>query len=199
MPAPHLIAIAGASCSGKTTLADALAHHLQAAQVALDSYYYDLSHLGEADILQYNLDEPAALEDTLLVAHLRELRAGRAIDKPIYEHKTHTRRPAPERVEPGAFVVIEGLFALYWEDLRGLVDTKVFMDSTHELCFERRFRRDRNKRGRTREEVTKRYNDTVAPMYDRYVLPTRGHADVIVNGADPISTSVLAVLEYIKK
>ena len=198
---PHLIGIAGASCSGKSTLADALTQRLgpaDTAHITLDSYYHDLSHLAEDAILHHNLDEPAALEHALLLDNLERLHRGEAIDKPVYDHRTHTRHPESERIEPASFIIIEGLFALYWEDVRRLLHTRIFIDSTHELCFERRFKRDRNKRGRTREEVTERYNRTVGPMYDLHVLPTRRYADVVVGGTDPVSKSVADITAHIK-
>ncbi len=198
---PCLIGIAGASCSGKTTLADALADRLRpdAAQIGLDSYYYDLSHLGETEIARYNLDEPAALEERLLIDNLERLSAGKPVEKPVYDHKTHTRRDAPELIAAARYVIIEGLLALYWEEARHLFHTKVFIEATHDICLERRFQRDRNKRGRTREEVEQRYRNTVGPMYDLHVLPTQRHADVIVSATGPLHKSVSTIITHVQR
>ncbi len=200
MTTPYIIAIAGASCSGKTTIAAELAHSLhddRTTIIGLDSYYYDLSHLAPEEIHTHNLDEPAALEHTLLLENVAALARGDAIEKPVYGHNSHRRRAEPEHVEPTPFLIIEGLFALYWEALRGYTKTKVFIDATHDLCLQRRITRDRNQRGRTAEEVTHRYRTMVAPMFDRHVLPTRKHADTIIEGADPIDRSTAAILEHI--
>jgi uridine kinase len=201
MTKPHLIGIAGASCSGKTTLASHLVGELSAdgaVCIVLDSYYYDLSDRSPDEIDGYNLDEPAALESDLLIRHMQALAGGRAIDKPVYDHKTHTRAARSERVEPVPFVFIEGLFTLYWPDLRDALGTAVFIDATHDVCLRRRIERDRNQRGRTREEVTRRYNTMVAPMYDRHVLPTREFADLILDGTLPTIEAATQVIDHIR-
>lgn len=198
---PYLIGVAGASCSGKTTFAKALGVHLgrdATVQITLDSYYYDLSHLTEDLIGRWNLDEPAALEHELLFDNLERLSRGETIQKPVYDHRTHTRRARPAPIKPKPYVIIEGLFALYWEEVRKLLGTKVFIDATHDLCLERRYERDRSKRGRTQEEVTRRYNDTVGPMYDLHVYPTRRHAEVIVSATDPVAGAVSAIMKHIR-
>ena len=196
MKAPLIIAIAGASCSGKTTVARELARALgndSTTILGMDSYYFDLSHLPPEQVHTQNLDEPEALEHTLLIEHVAALARGDAIEKPVYDHRGHTRVD-PETIEPGSFIIVEGLFALYWEELRRHTQTKVFIDTTHDLCLSRRITRDRNQRGRSREEVTHRYQTMVAPMFDRHAWPTREHADLIVNGAGPIDESTAAIL-----
>ena len=199
MKAPHIIAIAGASCSGKTTIARELVralHGKKTAIIGLDSYYYDLSHLPPEKIHTQNLDEPDALQHTLLIKHVAALGRGDAIEKPVYDHKRHARADL-ETIEPGSFIIIEGLFALYWEELRRHTQTGVFIDATHDLCLSRRITRDRNQRGRGREEVTHRYRTMVAPMFDQHVWPTREYADLIVDGAGPIDESTAAILSRV--
>ncbi|MFQ5512119.1 MAG: uridine kinase [Candidatus Krumholzibacteriia bacterium] len=225
----HIIAIAGPSCSGKTTIACELARALQArvqaasngrhaqtpdevrsgqrarapdgppgvAVIGLDSYYHDLSHLAPEEIPAQNLDEPGAIEHALLIEHLAALAGGQAIDKPVYDHKTHSRSAERQRIEPATFLIMEGLFALYWEEIRRLTKTGVFIDAPHELCLARRSERDRSERGRTSDEVTRRYNTMVAPMYDRHVLPTRRYALIIVNGADGAAISAAAIAAHV--
>jgi len=193
---PHIIGIAGASCSGKTTVSLALTEALgdDATVVTLDSYYYDLSHLPPDKIHAVNLDEPAALEHTLLLQNLRDLAAARATDKPVYDHKTHTRLADALTLEPTPYVIVEGLFALYWADVRALMRTKTFIDVAHDACLERRIDRDRNDRGRTEQEVRQRYEEMVRPMAERHVLPTRAHADIVVDGNDSVDNVVSIIL-----
>lgn len=199
---PCLIGIAGASCSGKTTVTEQLVRRLhveETIRIALDSYYYDLSHLSPAAIDHHNLDEPAALDQHLLIEQVTSLAKGRSIDKPVYDYKTHTRAKAPEHIEPKPFVVIEGLFALYWEDIRDRLTLKVFIDLPHDICLARRIERDRSQRGRSTEEATQRYRRTVAPMFDKHVLPTRDYADTILDGLEPPEQSADTLIASIQK
>ena len=201
MTRPHLIGIAGASCSGKTTLARRLAAELgppNAVHLALDSYYYDLSNLTPEQVDQHNLDEPAALDAPLLFEQVTALALGRAIDRPVYDHKTHARSQKLERVEPSQFVVLEGLFTLHWPEIRQRLATAVFIDTTHELCLQRRIERDRNQRGRTEAEVIRRYKEMVGPMYDSYVLPTREFADIVVDGSGAVEQAAAQILDHIR-
>lgn len=201
MKKPHLIGIAGASCSGKTTLASELCRELgdSATSLTLDSYYYDLAHLPASAIARHNLDEPAALDAELLQGHIHRLANGEPIDKPVYDHKSHARHAESERVIPRGFVVIEGLFALYWEAVRQNLATCVFINAAHDLCLQRRIERDRHDRGRVLKLVEERYRAMVQPMFDRYVLPTRAHADVIVKGDAPIKISIGEIITAIKR
>lgn len=199
---PYFIGIAGASCSGKTSVAVYLAENLtlgDAVIVGLDSYYYDLSSLPPEEIHQYNLDEPAALDEDLLFANMHALADGGIIEKPRYDHKTHSRHEKPEIIEAMDFVVIEGLFTLHWPELRRLLHTSVFIDASDSVCLERRTRRDRTLRGRSAEEVRERYEKMVKPMFDRWVLPTRQYADTHINGHDPLHRSVATILQNIQK
>jgi uridine kinase len=196
---PYFIGIAGGSCSGKTTIARGVVRRLSekgAALISIDSYYHGLVSASPGDIEKYNFDDPSALDSALIFHHLRELAAGRAVDIPVYDFKTHTRTPRVDRVEPVSYIIIEGLFPLYWEEVRSLLRTGVFVDVAHAVCLERRLRRDTHERGRPRDEVIRRYNEMARPMYEKYVLPSRQFADVIVDGQRPVGESVDAVLDY---
>ena len=197
MHRPTIIGIAGASCSGKTTLAEAVAQRLgDTVTIGLDSYYHDLSHLHPETIHTYNLDEPAALEYELLVRNLEDLTGGRPTEKPVYDHKTHTRSE-PVRIEPGRYVILEGLFTFFWEEVRRLLHRKIFIDADHDLCLRRRIDRDRSHRGRSEEEVRRRYRTMVQPNFERHVMPTRAHADVIVSGVAPLEETVTKIVDII--
>lgn len=199
---PYVIGIAGPSCSGKTELARRLVKLFSAtapAVVSLDAYYRDLSVLCPEERAQCNFDIPGALDRELLAEHLRTLAHGEGIDRPVYLFSTHTRSPRRERVEPGAFVIVEGLFALYWEEVRGLLDTKVFVALEDSVCLSRRLARDTRERGRSPESVFVQYTETVRPMNERYVLPTRRFADVVVSGGGTLEESSAAVMAHIEK
>jgi uridine kinase len=195
---PYLIGIAGPSCAGKSYLSTHLARHLKAATLNLDSYYADLNHLGLAQRAQFNFDAPEALDSSLLIEHVRQLSRGDAIEKPIYDFKTHSRTGQTERLEASQFIIIEGLFALYWEEIRAVQATKVFVDLGEEICLARRIERDTRERGRTRESVLEQFSTTVRPMAQRYVHPTRQFADVVLTGDSEISEEMERVLKHIK-
>jgi len=188
---PFLIGIAGATCSGKTTLAQCLAAQLEAVTlVSLDWYYRDLSHLEMAQRIQWNFDSPEALDHELLTRQLSQLAQGQAVDAPQYDFAVHTRRKETVHIAPGRFLIIEGLFALYWQPVRDLMHLKVFVDADDTACLARRLTRDVRERGRTPESVRAQYTQSVRPMYQRYIEPTREFADLEVSGqASPERTA----------
>jgi uridine kinase len=193
---PLLIGIAGGSGSGKTTLAVRLAAVLGATTlVAVDAYYRDLAELDPALREDRNFDVPEALDHELMLGQLAELARGRTVELPGYRFETHTRTAAGRTVRPGRYVLLEGLFALYWPALRDLLDLKIFVDAPHDLCLARRVERDTAERGRTPESVRLQYARTVRPMYERYVLPTRAYADLVLDGTRPVREMVDRVLE----
>lgn len=167
--------------------------------ISIDSYYRGLSSVDRDEIDRFNFDEPNALDHHLLAHHLRELAAGRSVEKPVYDFKTHTRTGRVERIDPVPFVVVEGLFPLYWDAVRELMNTRVFIEVSHEVCLRRRLDRDVAERGRPREEVIRRYNEMARPMYDRYVLPSKRYADVVVDGERPVEESVERVAGHVER
>lgn len=196
---PFLIGIAGTSCSGKTDLSCRLAAELRAPVISLNSYYGDLAHLPLEQRERANFDEPASLDHRLLFAHVSELAAGRAIDKPVYDFAQYIRSRAVERVEPAQFVIIEGLFTFYWGELRRLFGLRVFLEVPDDIGFARRADRDVRERGRPPESVLIQYNETVRPMASLYVIPTRRFADLIVSGEEPLDESTATVLAFVNK
>jgi uridine kinase len=196
---PYLIAVAGPSCSGKSELSKRLQQELRAPVLGLDSYYLELAHLPLAERARMNFDKPAALDGDLLIAQVRSLAEGRAIERPVYDFSRHTRSGEFERIEPGGFVIVEGLLALHWPELRALYGTKVFIDADDEVCYRRRLDRDIRERGRTPESVHFQYYSTVRPMAERYILPTRAWADLVVSGVEPLERSTAAVLARVTR
>ena len=193
---PILIGIAGCSGSGKTTLARELAVQLEATLFPLDLYYRDLSQFPLDSREKQNFDHPDSLESELIVEHVRALAAGRTIQRPVYDFSRHTRvAGAFEAVAPTRFVLVEGILALHYENLRGLYDFSVYVNAPHDLCLTRRIYRDVRERGRTEESVRQQYEATARPMADEYVLPSARHADVTVEGTDALDWSIEQVLK----
>jgi uridine kinase len=194
---PYLIGIAGPSCSGKTEVARRLSRILRAPIVALDHYYKDLRHLPFEERARVNFDSPEALDHELIVAQAQALKHGDAIEKPTYDFTQHLRAPATERIESAAYVILEGLFALYWEEVRNLLNLGIYITASHEVCLARRIFRDVRERGRTEESVRQQYRETVQPMCEAYVAPTSQYARIVLSGTDPVKQSVRTILDAI--
>lgn len=154
---------------------------------ALDAYYRDQSGVDERAI---DVDVPEAIDVEFALQHLRALMAGTTIAQPVYDFATHARTKQTRALQPAPVVLVEGLFALYWEELRELIHTRVFVALDHEECLRRRIARDVAERGRAREDVITVYEGKVRPMYDRYVHATRVYADVILDGTDAVERLV---------
>jgi uridine kinase len=178
-----VVGIAGATGSGKTTVARRLTETLPRGSVALlqhDSYYRDRGDLSYEQRSELNFDHPDSLETALMVEHLKQLRAGKAVGAPIYDFTTHRRETTTRRIEPGAVVVVEGILVLADPDLRAMLDIKVFVDTDADIRVFRRIRRDIEQRGRSFESVRKQYYSTVRPMHQQFVEPSKRWADIIV-------------------
>lgn len=193
----RLIGIAGPSGSGKSELARWLAAATGAPVISLDSYYRNLSHLPLEERARGNFDEPASLEDELLFDQFAALSRGEAIDVPHYDFSCHTRVAGTQRIEPGEGVIIEGLFTLYWKQLRKLLHARVYVEMEDEICYARRLARDVRERGRTPESVAHQYFTTVRPMAEQFIWPTKRHADLIIRGDSVLEESVAAVLGFV--
>jgi uridine kinase len=135
----------------------------------------------------------------LLIEHVRRLRLGEGVALPVYDFAKHMRRRDAELLRPGDVLIVEGLFTLYWPELRTLLDTKVYVDMTDDVCLQRRIERDVRERARTRQSVVEQYTATVGPMAQQYVRPTMAHADVKVFGDDPIEEMVTRVMAHHKQ
>ena len=192
---PHLVGIAGGSGSGKTTLAHALARALDdAAVLSMDAYYRDLAHLTRAERERWNFDTPEAFDWGLFVAGLRSLQRGEAIQRPIYDFSSHTRRPQVEPVESRRFLIVEGLLVLHHPDVRTLLDTAVFLEVDAQTAVTRRVARDRDERGRDPDAVRAQFARDVQPMFERYTRPTARWAALTLAGTDPVETNVQRLL-----
>jgi uridine kinase len=197
---PTVVGIAGCSGSGKTTLADELARTLGGLRYRLDDYYLDLGHLPLEERMKKNFDDPAMIEVPLLAEHVGALGRGDSVERPVYDFATYTRVPGrTERVDAGPFLVVEGLFALYYPELSRLYSLRVYIDTPDLLCFERRLKRDVEERGRTPELVRYQYDLTVRPSSEAYVRPSAVHADLVIDGTGALDWKVERVLTEMRK
>ncbi len=175
--------ICGGSGAGKTTLTRRVLSSLGTDLVsvlAFDSYYRDLTDIPMSERMLRNYDHPDSLDHQLFVNHLDMLRAGRAIDVPIYDFATHTRRAETERVEAHPLVVVEGILLASFPEVAARIDLLVFIDVSEDIRLERRIKRDVAERGRQPDDVRRQFAETVAPMHDLYVEPFKDSADRVV-------------------
>lgn len=180
---PLIIGIAGGTGSGKTSVARRVAEAVPVRSVTTlqhDRYYRDRSHLTPEQRKDINFDHPDALETSLMVQHLTELKAGRPVDIPVYDFTTHTREPKREHVRPTPVIVVEGILIFADEALRHRFDVKVFVDTDADIRVLRRIERDMTERDRTFASVRDQYYRTVRPMHLQFVEPSKRWADVIV-------------------
>ena len=194
---PLTIGIAGGTASGKTTVARRLVERLAGHPVAFldqDSYYRDLSDISLDERKAFNFDHPDAFDTDLFVAHILELQAGRAIQKPIYSFTQHSRTEESVHVSPGDAIIIEGILVLSLESVRKQLDVKVFVDSDDDVRVLRRLSRDIKERGRDFDGVMEQYFRTVRPMHLGFVEPSKRYADIIIphGGNNDIAIDMVA-------
>ena len=183
MLSPFVIGIGGGTGSGKTLVTDILCRKCADTGVAVlnqDSYYLDRSGLSEEERRSLNYDHPSATDHDLLLGHLEQLLNGLAVERPCYCFVTHSRRSEVELVQSAPIILIEGIFALWDPRLRARMDLKIYVDADPGLRFIRRARRDVGERGRTLHSVVKQYQDTVQPMHQTFIQPTKEYADLVL-------------------
>ncbi|MBI1749955.1 MAG: uridine kinase [Acidobacteria bacterium] len=178
-----VIGICGGTGSGKTTITDRIikALSLESVQVLQqDHYYKDLPHLPLDERARQNFDHPDSIDTPLFVEHVRGLREGFPIERPVYDFTKHERKAETTRLEPRPALIVEGILIFESQALRELMDVKIFVDTDADLRFIRRLGRDIRERGRTAESVVQQYLSTVRPMHMEFVEPSKRYADVII-------------------
>jgi uridine kinase len=193
---PFILGIAGGSGSGKSTIARAILEALAPGGGVLleqDHYYRAQSHLLLEEREKVNYDHPDALEIDLLLAHLDELRARRAVERPTYDFAIHDRAAKGNRIEPAPVVVVEGILVLAEPRLRQRLDAKLFVDTDADIRLMRRIRRDLEQRGRSFAQIRKQYYESVRPMHLAFVEPSKRFADIIVpeGGQNPVALGLI--------
>ena len=177
-----VIGIAGGSGSGKTTLMKNLVEKFgdHVTVISHDNYYKRHDELTYEQRCLINYDEPAAFETDLMAKHLDLLKQGQAIECPVYDYTVHNRSDEVVKIEPRPVIIVEGILIFADEALRELMDIRIFVDTDADVRLCRRIKRDVNKRGRTLESVLTQYQDTVKPMHEQYVEPSKKYANLIV-------------------
>lgn len=195
-----IIGIAGGTGSGKTTVVNKIIDSFPAGEVSVipqDSYYKDSSHIPPQERSKINFDEPDAIEWTLLVKHLEQLKAGNTIEMPTYSYLTCTRQPETVTVHPTDVVIVEGILVLTEPILRNMMDIKCFVDADADDRLIRVIARDCVERGRTPEMVINRYQDVLKPMHMQYIEPSKRFADLIIPQGGTNTVAIGLLTDYI--
>lgn len=200
-----VIAIAGASASGKTLFAQTIYRELKVELdgdpiviLQEDAYYCDQSALSLSEREKTNYDHPSAFEHELLVEHILALKRGEAINAPVYDFEQHNRSHDVICVQTAEFILIEGILLLTDPKLRELFDIKVFIDTPLDICLLRRIKRDIQERGRSFESISEQYRATVRPMYYQHIEPSKQYADIVVTGGGKNRVAIDMVKDNIK-
>lgn len=197
---PILIAVAGGSASGKTTVVKKIINKLNSEEVLVishDDYYKDLTNLTIEERVKVNYDHPNALDNDLLVEHIKTLLENKRISKPIYDFVVHNRSKESELVVPTKIIILEGILILEDERIRDLADIKLFVESDDDIRFIRRLLRDTQQRGRSIESVIEQYLTTVKPMYHSFIKPTKRYADMIIPNDNTHDVAVDCIVRMI--
>ena len=178
-----IIGIAGGTGCGKTTVVNQIINELPDREVGVisqDSYYNDLSHLSYEERTQINFDHPRAIDFELLGEHLTELKNGNPIQQPVYSFVKHNRTSDTLLTHPRKVMIVEGILILTHPQIRDMFDIKIFVHADSDERLIRRLKRDINERGRDLNEVLDRYQNTLKPMHDQFIEPTKEYADIII-------------------
>ena len=195
-----IIAITGASASGKSSIASTVHKELcndlgceEIGIIAEDSYYKDQSHLEMSERVKTNYDHPSSMDRDLLIQHLKDLKNGTAVDIPVYSYVDHTRTGETKHFTPKKIVILEGILLLTDERVRQLADISVFVDTPLYICFIRRLQRDMEERGRSLQSVIDQYRATVLPMFMQFIEPSKQYADIVIprGGKNRIAINML--------
>ncbi|ACE61543.1 uridine kinase [Actinobacillus pleuropneumoniae] len=195
-----VIAIAGASASGKSLIASTIYKELKEELnsddigiISEDAYYKDQTHLTMEERVKTNYDHPNSMDHHLLVEHLRQLKQGEAIEIPEYDYSEHNRKTTTKNFTPKKIIILEGILLLTDEEIRNEINVSIFVDAPLDICFIRRLQRDMLERGRTMDSVIAQYRKTVRPMFLQFIEPSKQYADIIVpkGGKNRIAINIL--------
>tara|TARA_B100000945_G_scaffold216806_1_gene174914 strand:+ start:1024 stop:1641 length:618 start_codon:yes stop_codon:yes gene_type:complete len=198
---PFLVGIAGGSGSGKTTLANEISSNYDQKKVAIieqDSYYINIPVINLKQKKKFNFDHPSAIDITLFEKDLKSLLEGKTINVPLYDFKTHSRLKEYRQLKPHHIIVVEGILVLHYPQIRELFSLKIFVDTPEDLRFNRRQKRDINERGRNEENIIEQYVNSVRPMHDKFVEPSKYFADEIILGENRPDEIIASIIKKIK-
>ena len=195
-----VIGIAGGTASGKTTIVNRLKEYFKddISLVGHDSYYLAHDEMPFEERSRLNYDHPASFETNRMIADIRKLKEGMAVDCPVYDFTIHNRSDRTVRIEPRPVVIVEGILVLENEELRNLMDIKIFVDTDADERITRRLIRDMQERGRSAQSVVDQYIATVKPMHEKYVEPSKKYADIIIPRGGENEIAIRMLIEHLK-
>jgi uridine kinase len=199
---PVIIGIAGGTGSGKTTVARAIYDRVGSDRIEWithDSYYRNFDALSPEERAKINFDHPDSLESELLMRHLDALCKGSAVETPVYDFATHSRKAETQRVEPRRVIIVEGILVLAEPELRRRIDIKLFVDTPADIRFVRRLMRDIETRGRSLPSVVQQYLTTVRPMHEEFVEPSKRYADLIIPEGGENQVAIDAIIARVER
>ena len=195
-----ILGIAGGTGSGKTFIVDNLLSIYNSNNINvinLDSYYKDLSHMGYQDRVKQNFDHPDSIDIDLIISHLKQISDGNDIDIPIYDFSNHARLETTKTISQSSVIIVEGIFALHYMQLRKLYTLNVFIETSEDIRFQRRLSRDTKERGRTIGSIKDQFESTVIPMHEKFIGPSKQFADLIIDGNSNIINIIRSIKEKI--
>ena len=194
------LGIAGGTGSGKTFIVDNLLSIYNSNNINvinLDSYYKDLSHMGHQDRVKQNFDHPDSIDIDLIISHLKQISDGNDVDIPIYDFSNHIRLETTKTISQSNVIIVEGIFALHYMQLRKLYTLNVFIETSEDIRFQRRLSRDTKERGRTIGSIKDQFKSTVLPMHKKFIGPSKQFADLIIDGNSNIINIIRSIKEKI--
>ena len=195
-----ILGIAGGTGSGKTFIVDNLLSIYNSNNINvinLDSYYKDLSHMGHQDRVKQNFDHPDSIDIDLIISHLKQISDGNDVDIPIYDFSNHIRLETTKTISQSNVIIVEGIFALHYMQLRKLYTLNVFIETSEDIRFQRRLSRDTKERGRTIGSIKDQFESTVIPMHKKFIGPSKQFADLIIDGNSNIINIIRSIKEKI--
>ena len=195
-----VIGIAGGTASGKTTIVNRLKEYFKddISLVGHDSYYLAHDEMPFEERSRLNYDHPASFETNRMIADIRKLKEWMAVDCPVYDFTIHNRSDRTVRIEPRPVIIVEGILILENEELRKLMDIKIFVDTDADERITRRLIRDMQERGRSAQSVVDQYIATVKPMHEKYVEPSKKYADIIIPRGGENEIAIRMLIEHLK-
>lgn len=196
-----IIGIYGGTGSGKTTIVNMIASHFSSNDIEIisqDSYYKDNSDISYEDRCKLNFDHPDAIDFNLLYKHLKKLRKGETVEQPIYDFKIHNRLKKTIQIKPKKILILEGILIMCHAEIRSIFNLKIFINANSKTRMERRIKRDIVERGRSRDEVLKRYIETLKPMHEKFIEPTKIYANYIIENQFNNKLNIDELLEKMK-
>lgn len=196
-----IIGIYGGTGSGKTTIVNMIASHFSSNDIEIisqDSYYKDNSDISYEDRCKLNFDHPDAIDFNLLHKHIKNLRKGETVEQPIYDFKIHNRLKKTIQIKPKKILILEGILIMCHAEIRSIFDLKIFINANSKTRMERRIKRDIVERGRSRDEILKRYIETLKPMHEKFIEPTKIYANYIIENQFNNKLNIDELLEKMK-